>query len=153
MGLLVIAGVEDVLAVRAPVERDQLLLLVGHAWRKRREVPVDVRVPLLRAEAEDVQPLGRSGSTQCLSDAVDDALQLDVLLFGEVGGDFLDVPLGSYKGVSTEGRVAIEERDCMLVLVDHVVRRASGDELADEARTFASSSMVGANVHECPQGV
>jgi hypothetical protein len=67
------------------------LLIVGDARRQRRQVPVDMAVPLLAAQAEEVQALAGDRPPQRLGDAVDDPLQSSVLFQGKVAGHLLSV--------------------------------------------------------------
>jgi hypothetical protein len=54
-------------------------------------MPVHVAVSLLAAEAEHVQSLGRDGAAERAANAVDHALQREVLILGEVVDDALAV--------------------------------------------------------------
>jgi hypothetical protein len=72
----------------------KLLLLEGNARRQRREVPVNVPVCLLTAEAEYVQALGWYHCVDRLADTMDDDLQVAVLVQAEVVGDLFPVLLG-----------------------------------------------------------
>jgi hypothetical protein len=96
---------------------------------------VNVPVPLLAAETEDVQPLRRNGAPYRLADAVDNLLEAHVLLAGEIARDLLAVVLRSDEHVSEQRGVLVQKRDGVLVFVNDVVRELgiTCDQLADEA--------------------
>jgi hypothetical protein len=52
------------------IKGSELLLIEGNVWRKGRDMPVDMSIRLLAAEAEDVQPVGRHGLADRFADAV-----------------------------------------------------------------------------------
>jgi hypothetical protein len=66
---------------------------------------------------------------------MDHALQLEVLVFGEIRDHLLAMLLGRDEHVAVQRLEALQERDRQLVLVDDVVRvlRVPGEQLADEA--------------------
>jgi hypothetical protein len=70
------------------------LLVERHSGRDRREVPVDVRGPLLAAEAEQVEPLGGDGPANSTAHPVHDCLEREVLVEREVVDHALAVVLG-----------------------------------------------------------
>jgi aryl-alcohol dehydrogenase-like predicted oxidoreductase len=96
---------------------------------------VDVSVPLLATQAEDVQALGWNSGTDCFTHAVQDCLQLEVLLATEVASDTFTMFLRRDKHVPVQRWVLVQEGDRLVVLVDDVVRevRVAGNKLADEA--------------------
>ena len=102
-----------------PVERRELLLLVRDARRQRKQVPVDVGVALLRAEAEHVQALGLDSAADGERDPAQHSLELEVLVLREFAHDV----------------------DAMVLQRD-----AARDELAEEARPFACAALVGGRV-------
>jgi hypothetical protein len=96
---------------------------------------VHVAVPLLAAEAEHVEPLGRDDIADGFADPVDDGLERDVLVAREVARHLLPMLPGRHENRPVEDRIRVQERDRGVVLVDDVVPelRVSRDELADEA--------------------
>ena len=82
-------------ARRGPREGGELLFLVRNAGRQRRDVPVDVPVSGLAAQAHDVEPLGGQLLADRFSHPVDQALQREILLDCEVAGDLLSVRSGA----------------------------------------------------------
>jgi hypothetical protein len=69
-GHLSIGEYEDTLI---PGEGAELLVLVRHPGWERRDMPVDVAVPRLAAQAEDVEPLGGQLLPERLPDVVDES--------------------------------------------------------------------------------
>jgi hypothetical protein len=118
-------------------ERGALLLLERETWRCGRQVPVDVPVRLLAPEAEDVQALGWNGAPDRLTDAMNDTVEADVLIEGEVAGDLLSMTLRGNENVPVQNGKAVQERDGVIVLVDDAVLivRIPCEHLADEAAT------------------
>lgn len=115
--------------VQYPVFRRQgaeLLLLVRHSRRQGRHVPVHVRVGQLAAERQGVHALGRHRFRDCPRDPVHDALEGQELRLAEAAYPVLDVSPGRDQAVADKGRVAVEERDGVVVLVDDVVTVAVG---------------------------
>jgi hypothetical protein len=98
-----------------PGEGGELLLLVGNAWRQRRDVPVDVPVSGLAAQAQDVEPLGGQLLADRFSHPVDQALQGEILLDTEVGGDLLPVGSRCHQRVPEQRVVPGEERNGVVV--------------------------------------
>jgi hypothetical protein len=80
-GHLVIGECED---APIPGEGAELLLLVRHPRREWSDVPVDVPVPGLAAQTQDVEPLGGQLLPERLPDLVHEALQAQVFLDPEV---------------------------------------------------------------------
>jgi len=76
-----------------PGEGGELLLLVGNAGRQWCDVPVDVPVSGLAAQAHDVEPLGGQLLPDRFSHSIHQTLQGKVLLDLEVAGGLL--PMGS----------------------------------------------------------
>jgi hypothetical protein len=79
VGLGAVIDVEDAVLGHEGVE---LLLVVGHSWRQRRDVPVQVGVALLAAQAQGVHQFGRDGRGHRPGDSVHDALECQELLLG-----------------------------------------------------------------------
>jgi hypothetical protein len=98
-------------------------------------VPLNVAVPLLASETEDVEALGRDDLTNGFADPAHDVLQLQVFRAAEIRGDLFPVFAGRNEHVSVQRGIRIEKRDGSVVLVDDVVRelRVADDQLADEA--------------------
>jgi hypothetical protein len=110
---------------------------------------VHVRVPFIRTEAEDVESLGGDGAPESLADAMHDPLELHVLIFSEVARHVLSMLLRRDDDVSADRRVAIEERNRSLILIDEVMRNSTDDKLTDEARSLASPPVVRSDIDEC----
>jgi hypothetical protein len=110
-----------------PLERD--------AWRERSQMPVHVAVPLLAAQAEDIETLGREDPPDSLADAVDNRLQSKVLLEREVSRDLLAMFARRDEDVTAQPRILVQKRDRVGVFVDDVMSelRVAGQQLADEA--------------------
>jgi hypothetical protein len=66
-------------------QRPELLLLIGDPWWEWREVPVNMGVALVAAEAEDVEPLTRDCLRYRAAESMNNRLKTQVLRFGEVG--------------------------------------------------------------------
>jgi hypothetical protein len=77
-----------------PASPVALLLLIRHAWRQGYEVPVDMRPALVGAEGIDVHPLRADLLAHRLRDAVDEPLEVEVLIHREVPGHLLAVLFG-----------------------------------------------------------
>jgi hypothetical protein len=80
-GHLVIGKCED---APIPGKGAELLLLVRHPGREWSDVPVDVPVPGLAAQTQDVEPLGGQLLPERLPDLLHEALQAQVFLDPEV---------------------------------------------------------------------
>lgn len=117
------------------VERGELLPLERDAWRERSQMPVHVAVPLLAAQAEDIETLGREDPPDSLADAVDNRLQSKVLLEREVSRDLLAMFARRDEDVTAQPRILVQKRDRVGVFVDDVMSelRVAGQQLADEA--------------------
>ena len=113
-------------------------------------MPVDVAVPLAATETEDIEPLDRENSVQRGTDPVEHALELEVLVRGEVGDDVLAMVARRHERVPQERGEAVQERERPLVLVHDVVWSLAGHELADEARTLPRPPVVGRRVDRAP---
>lgn len=74
--LAVVINIQD---AALGTQRAQLLLVVGNPWRQRRQVPVQVSVALLAAQAQRVHPLGRHGCGQRPGHPVHDPLEAQEL--------------------------------------------------------------------------
>lgn len=61
-----------------------LLFGVGRSGWQRRDMPMNVVVPLVAAETEDVEPLGWHDGTDGSTHPVHEALQLEVLIDVEI---------------------------------------------------------------------
>ena len=133
---------------RSQEKAGELLVLVGDAEWQRRNVIVDVSVSGLAAQAHDVEPLGGQLLADRLPHPVDQALQGEVLLDCEVGGDLLSVRSGSDQGVTEQGVVAGKEGHGVVVGPHEVawVVGMAGECLADEAWPFASAPLIGCGV-------
>jgi hypothetical protein len=96
---------------------------------------VNVPIALLAAETENVEPLGRDRAADRVPHAVNDVLQREVLLEGEVRDHVLPVLPRRNEHVAVQRLEALQERDGELVLVDELVLvvGVAGEELADEA--------------------
>lgn len=111
-------------------------------------MPVHVWVSGLTAQVQDVEPLGGQVLADRFSHPVDQALQGEILLDGEVGGDLLPVRSGGDQGVAEQGVVSGEEGHGIVVGPHEVawVDGMAGEGLADEAWPFASASLIGCGV-------
>lgn len=98
-------------------------------------MPVDVTVPLLAAEGQDVHPLGGHDLAQRLGHAMDEPLEGQVFVEGKVACDVLPMLPWRDQGVAVERGILVEEDDRRAVLVDDVVAILGilRDDLADEA--------------------
>lgn len=98
-------------------ERVKLLLVVRHTGRKWRDVPVHMSIALLAAVEGEVLPVG------------------------EVMHPVFDMPLRRDQAVSDEGWKAVQERDCLRVLIHDLMGVVVGPrhDPADEAVTFRSA--------------
>src|SRR6516225_2167405 len=65
-------------------QRRVLLLLVRDLGGERGKMPVNVRVSLMAAQAEDVKPLGRHCTSERTTNAMYALLHGQILVFGEV---------------------------------------------------------------------
>ena len=102
-------------------------------------MPVDMRVPAVAAEAEDVEPLGRDRSSDCDANPAHNALKAEVLVLGEVI-DYSDLVVERRdKAVAQERRVQVEEPDREIVSVDEMrgCFGCSRYHLADKAGAFS----------------
>ena len=108
-------------------------------------MPVDMRVPGVAAEAEDVEPLGRDRSSDCGANPAHNALKAEVLVLGEVI-DYRDpVVERRDKAVAQERRVQVEEPDREIVSVDDMrgCVGCSRYHLADKAGAFSCPPGIG----------
>ena len=98
-------------------------------------MPVDMSIPLLASEGQDVDPFCIDTFADSLSRFVDDPLESQIFLEGEIANHLL---LMFYRGdqcVSVQDRVLIEEDDNFIILSDDVVAiQISGYHLTDKAR-------------------
>ena len=149
-----LAAVVDVQDAAVGREGAELLLVVGHSGWQGCEMPVQVRVALLAAQAQRVHPLGGHRRGQCLGHLVHDVLEGEELVLVQVVHPVLDVPLGRHQAVAQQDRPAGQERDGAGVFVDIVVGivRMPGQDRADKARPFAGPAHVGPGVEGHPGG-
>lgn len=100
-------------------------------------MPVDMSIPLLASEGQDVDPFRIDTFADSLSRFVDDPLESQIFLEGEIASHLL---LMFYRGdqcVSVQDRVLIEEDDNFIILSDDVVAiQISGYHLTDKARAI-----------------
>ena len=114
---------------------------IRNARWKRRDVPVHVRVALVAAEAQHVEPFGRYRLADGSTDAVDAALELDVLVGGERVDHVGAVFERGDQCVAEQRRPLGEERDTYVVAEDHeVIVPLAGHDGADEARAGIGSA-------------
>jgi hypothetical protein len=141
-GLL--AGVIDIQDAVLTHKGVGLLLMVRHPGREGRDVPVQVCVALLAAQAEQIHPLCGHSSSNGPRHPVHHALQCQILRFAQLMDPALDVPLGRNQAVAPQGRVAGQEGDRVAVVIDVVmtVVRVPGQDCADEAGAFTRSSRI-----------
>lgn len=95
-----VIDVEDTVLGHQGVE---LLLVVGHARRERRDVPVQVGVALLAAHGQRVHSLRRHDCGHGPGNPAHDALQCQEFQFAELINPALDVPLGRDQAVAQQG--------------------------------------------------
>jgi hypothetical protein len=89
-------------------------------------MPVNMAVPLLAAEAEDVHAFGGNLNTKGFSNAVNDRLKAQIRVQVEVFGDRLAVRRRRHQDMAEEGRVFADEYDRSVVLADHVMLETRG---------------------------
>jgi len=132
-----------------PGEGGELLVLVGNSGRERGDMPVDMPVPRLAAQAHDVQPLSGKLPAERLTDLIHEALQVEVLLYSEVTGDLLAMGSGGDQSVTNQRVVPGEERNRVVIGPDEVawVVGVAGKGLADEAGPLPGSPFVRCGVH------
>ena len=122
----------------------ELLLVVGNVGGQRREVPVQVGVALLAAEAQRVHSFGWYGGGYGAGDHVRDCLEAQELVRLHVVHPVLEVCFGRDQAVAQQRRVAAKEGDRVAVLVDDVVLvvGVAGDQGADKARPLPNPALV-----------
>ena len=152
-----VLGVGDVEVAVLGHQRGVLLFAIRNAGWERRDVPVHVRVALVAAEAQEVEALGRHRLRDGASDSVHAALQIGVLVFGEVVDDVGAVLERRDERVADQRRVLREERDADVVAEEHhVVVAFAADDRADEApacrRVGAHAALVVVDVERNPFG-
>jgi hypothetical protein len=120
-------------------ERVILLPVIGHSRGKRRDMPVQVSVALLAAQAQAVHPLDRHDRGHRPGNPVHDALQRQILLLAQPADPVFDVALGGDDAVAQQRRLPGQERDRARVLIDIVmgIARMPGQDRAHEARALA----------------
>src|SRR5437762_1215068 len=98
-------------------------------------MPVDVCVPLIASETQDVQALRRHGGGNGAADTMDERLDPEMIFLVEVVYDADPMVDGRNKRVAEQGGIAVEEHHGELVAVDLPMREVMGsvDDLADEA--------------------
>ncbi len=118
-----------------------LLLLVGHTWRERRHVPVDMRVALVASKCQDIKPLGWNYHGDGSSESMDATLQFHVFVLGEVSDDVGSMCRRRKERVAEQRWRFGEEADRDIVLGnDDVAVEITGDDGTDEAQS--SSGVV-----------
>jgi hypothetical protein len=125
-----------------PIENCILLLLEGDTRRQRHQMPMDVTVGLLAAQAEDVESLRRDRSTDRFADFVDNSLQGYVLLRREVSGHLFSVASRRHKSITTDGWIFAQEGDRDVVFIDDRVCEflVARNKPTDEASTRETAS-------------
>ncbi len=130
------------------LEHDAVELLLGgwHSWWQRHHVPVDVRVAVLTAEAEDVEPFDwqdlRQSSAQMMYESLDSEVAGEV----EVGDDLFSVLKGRDEEVSPLQGWLAQDCDQVVVAVHDVLAVVAGptvDDAAEEAVALTDSRFVG----------
>lgn len=96
-------------------------------------MPVDVRVSLLAAQAEDVHPFGLDDCAEGFADPMHDALKVQILLDREIAGHLLAVLAGGDEDVPVESGEPWKKGDGPLVFVEDLVWVRPLHEFADEA--------------------
>ena len=149
-------GVGDVEIAVLVHECGVLLFVVGNAGRERRDVPVHMCVALMTAEAQHVEPFGGHRLAHGLPDAMNAALELDVLIGGERTDHVGAVFDGGDERVPEQGRPFGEEGNADVVPEhDQMIIAAPGDNGADEAdrvvRVGADPLHVGLDVERDPR--
>jgi hypothetical protein len=98
-------------------------------------VPVDVAVSLLTTKAENVEAFCWHNLANCLTDAVDDGLEVEVLTEGEVARHLFSMLLWRDEDISVQRRISVQEGNRVLVFIDDVVFviRVPREHFADEA--------------------
>lgn len=126
-----------VFEITVSAQCSKLLILEWNARGQRDKVPMNMSVGLLASEAEDIEALGWNHSAHRLGDPVDNCLQLEILIAGEIPGHLLPMLSWCDEDIPEEARVLVEESDGFVVLVDHVMgmHRIAGNQLTDEANT------------------
>jgi hypothetical protein len=96
--------------------------------------------------------LGRHDGLDRAGDAIDDALQPQVLVLAQVPDEVLDMAARHDEHIAVDGRVPAEERRVLAVVVDDLVLVVGmvRERGADEARTLARALDVGGHVHGHP---
>jgi hypothetical protein len=132
LSLVVVREVED---APLPGKRSPLLILERDAWGKRRNMPMNVAVPLLTTEADHVETLCGHRPANRLPNAVHDSLQRRILVLGEVARHLLTVLAWGDEDVPVESRILVQKGNGELVLVDDMAPAAirTGDDAANEA--------------------
>ncbi len=84
-------------------------------------MPVDVRDAFVAAEREDVHPLRAHFLSHRFGNLVDEPLQVQIIVNGEIARYLLPVLFGSNQRVAVLPRISVEEGDGLIVLVDDVL--------------------------------
>ena len=114
----------------------KLLLQDRHAGRQGSDVSVDVAIPLLAAQRQEVDPFRGHGTTDGFSDPVNQFLQFQVLRSRKVARDMLPVFSGCDECIANQRRVFVEKGDGAIVSEDDVMKigRIVCNRLTDKAR-------------------
>ena len=113
-----------------------LLLFQRDARRKRRNVPMNVCVGDLAAQAQDVNALRRKDQPRGLRDAEYELLQFEILRRGKVAGDLLSMLLRSDDHVTEKRRIPAQKSNGRLCFTNGYVSvvGVTPKKLTDEAR-------------------
>jgi hypothetical protein len=129
------------------LEGFQLLVLKRHTNRQRSNMPMDVTVPLLAAQRQDVNPFGIDGFAHRFGRLIDSPLQSKIFFERKIACHVLLMLNGSDQRVSVENRIFVEKQDELIILLNNVIAlQAACDHLTDKAWTVLNPIYVGIKI-------
>ena len=99
----------------------QLLLLKRDAIRQRRDMPVNVPVPLLAAQGEDVDAFRFHAAPDGLRDLIYRLLKSQIFLERELSGDLFPVLNWRHQNIPIQNRNLVEEDNEFIILINDMV--------------------------------